>query len=72
VTGLDLLDYSGKFRHVAGQIGTLAPLAADLTSLDLWNTDAAGDVAGLARLVKLTYLNLANTKVTGQAAALAR
>jgi hypothetical protein len=71
VTELDLFDGSGKFNNVAGQIGTLAPLAADLTRLDLHITDAAGDVAGLAPLVKLTVLDLGNTKVTGEAAALA-
>jgi hypothetical protein len=73
VTELNLRDNtgSGKFGHVAGQIGTLVHLAADLTSLNLYGTDAAGDVAGLAPLVKLTYLSLVNTKVTGEAAALA-
>jgi hypothetical protein len=60
VTGLVLYGYD-----VAGQIGTLAPLAADLTRLDLQDTDAAGDVAGLAPLVRLTYLALGQTKVTG-------
>jgi hypothetical protein len=75
LTWLDLHGYEDgadtKFEHVAGQIGTLAPLAADLTRLDLSNTDAAGDVAGLAPLVRLTYLSLEHTKVTGQAAGLA-
>jgi hypothetical protein len=72
VTGLDLYGgNSGKFAHVAGQIGTLVPLATDLTWLNLDGTDAAGDVAGLAPLVKLTFLSLEYTKVTGEAAALA-
>jgi hypothetical protein len=72
VTQLLLYDGgSGKFAHVAGQIGTLAPLAADLTILDLASTDAAGDVAGLAPLVKLTTLSLQNTKVHGDVKGLA-
>jgi hypothetical protein len=73
VTQLILSDYGdgGKFEHVAGQIGTLAPLAADLRHLILGGTDATGDVAGLAPLVKLTRLILDDTEVTGQAAALA-
>jgi hypothetical protein len=72
VTELALSGFNDpKFYHVAGQIGTLAPLAADLTYLSLGDTDAAGDVAGLAPLVRLTHLDLYGTKVTGQAAALA-
>jgi hypothetical protein len=72
VTMLELYGNSGKFGHVAGQIGTLAPLAADLTRLVLEGPDATGDVAGLAPLVELTHLILHNTKkVTGRAAALA-
>ena len=47
VTELRLAGY----YDVAGQIGTLAPLAADLTILGLLYTAAAGDVAGLAPLV---------------------
>ena len=66
VTELDLDD-----DHVAGQIGTLALLAVDLTYLNLDFTAATGDVKGLAPLVKLTALGLADTKVTGQAAAMA-
>eukprot|EP01052_Picozoa_sp_SAG31_P042414 SAG31_NODE_6725_length_1909_cov_2.502210_1_plen_234_part_00 len=53
-----------QFPHVAGQIGTLAPLT-HLTVLDLYDTKVTGQAAALAPLKRLTYLDLDGTAVAG-------
>jgi hypothetical protein len=72
VTGLDFYgDGSEKFNNVSGQIGTLAPLAADLTYLDLRYTTVTGQAADLAPLAGLTVLGLDGTAVAGDVKGLA-
>jgi hypothetical protein len=59
-----------KFKAIAGDVGTLAPLR-QLTHLDLGGNAVVGDVGALAPLRQLTHLDLDHTGVTGQAEALA-